>query len=243
MKSNGDCHVLPDAEQLYVTVTEHLLHLADAAIAARGRFHLALAGGNTPRRLYERLAALDSADWDRWEIWFGDERCVPPDHPDSNYRMARETLLEHVAIPPEQVHPIIPHARFEPEAAAADYADTMSAHLPLRAGWPILDVVLLGLGPDGHTASLFPGTGILDVQDTPVAAAYVPRLGAWRISLTLPALAHARQLIFVAEGAGKSEILTRLLRGPAAGESPLPAERVSNPHTEWYLDAAARGSA
>lgn len=243
MKSGTPCHTLANADHLYAAVAERILALADAAIAARGCFHLALAGGNTPRRLYERLAEHENVEWNRWEIWFGDERCVPPDHADSNYRMARETLLARVAIPASQIHPMITGTDFTPERVAADYADALTAHLPLHAGWPILDAVLLGLGPDGHTASLFPGTPILDALDTPVAAVRVPRLAAWRISLTLPVLEHARHLLFVVEGAGKSDMLARLARGPAADEAPLPAERVSGPNAEWYLDAAARGSA
>ncbi|OBS10147.1 6-phosphogluconolactonase [Acidihalobacter prosperus] len=243
MKDGARCHTLADADRLYAAVADRVIALAESAVAARGRFHLALAGGNTPRRLYERLAARDDTDWNRWEIWFGDERCVAPEHQDSNYRMARETLLAHVPIPASQVHPMIADPAIAPERAAADYADALSAHLPQQAGWPILDAVLLGLGPDGHTASLFPGTPILDVLDTPVAAVHVPRLSAWRISLTLPVLAHARHLLFVVEGAGKSDVLARLARGPAAGEPPLPVERVSGPRAEWYLDAAARGSA
>ncbi|WP_455380504.1 6-phosphogluconolactonase [Acidihalobacter prosperus] len=239
----GRCYTLSDAKTLYTTVTDRVLTLAHNAIQARGRFHLALAGGQTPQRLYECLAERADVDWARWEIWFGDERCVPPDHQDSNYLMARNKLLEHVPIPENQIHPIIKTSAFTPERAATEYADALTALLPSHAGWPLLDTVLLGVGPDGHTASLFPGTPILDIADTPVAAVQVPRLGAWRISLTLPVIRYARHLLFIVEGSGKNEILTRLIHGPRKKESLLPVERISNPHTEWYLDAAARGCA
>lgn len=243
MKTGTICHTLANANALYQSVAERLIELADDAITKHGNFHLALAGGNTPRQLYERLAQRNDTDWDRWEIWFGDERCVPPDHPDSNYRMACETLLAHAPIPSQQIHPIINTSDFIPERAAADYANALTSHLPQHAGWPILDTVLLGLGPDGHTASLFPGTPILDVMDTPVASVHIPRLASPRISLTLPTLQHARHLLFVVEGAGKSDVLARLIRGPSPGEAPLPVERITGHQIEWYLDAAARGSA
>lgn len=243
MKKSSICHTLPDADTLYRVVADRLLEMASEAIATRGHYHLALAGGNTPRQLYEQLAKRGDIEWDQWEIWFGDERCVAPDDPQSNYRMACETLLSHVPIPNHQIHPIITSTNFIPERAAADYADNLTSRLPQHAGWPILDTVLLGLGPDGHTASLFPGTPILDVIDTPVATVRVPHLRSIRISLTLPVLQHARRLVFMVEGAGKSDILARLIRGPAPGEVPLPVERITGDRIEWFLDAAARGSA
>jgi len=197
---------------------------ARGAIAARGRFAVALAGGSTPRRLHARLADpagpfAGAVDWPRVQVFFGDERCVPPDHPDSNYRMARETLLSRLPIPPGNVlrwrgeDPV-------PARAAADYAGALSAHFP--AGPPALDLVILGMGPDGHVASLFPGSPALEERTALTAAPWVARLGAWRLTLTFPALQAARAVLLVAVGRDKASRLAEVLSGPG----PLPAQRI-----------------
>lgn len=229
-------HRLPDAKALYDAATERILRLAHTAIAARGAFHIALSGGNTPRRLHARLTLEPEVDWSRWHVWFGDERCVPPDHVDSNYRMARETLLDHVPIPEAQIHPMIPRAGIEPADAAHDYAARLATEAPRRGDQPELDLILLGLGGDGHTASLFPGTGILGERARSVAEVFVPQLDTWRISLTPPAIEQARHLLFLVDGTGKADILGRIERGPAAGETALPVEML-HPHggVEWYI--------
>jgi 6-phosphogluconolactonase len=224
-----------DAGTLAGIAAERVLQASQVAIAERGRFTLALAGGDTPRALYRRLAALPAGtiDWARTVLFFGDERAVPPDHPESNYRMARESLLAPSAIPAEQVHRIMGEAA--PQVAAAQYEAVLRAHF--ADDWPQFDMVLLGLGSDGHTASLFPGTAALDVTDRWVTANHVPALDAWRITLTLPALNQARELLFLVSGAGKADALAAVL----APGSDLPAARVRpvQGRLTWCIDADA----
>lgn len=227
---------LPDTEALHEAAARRVLEIAGAAIAARGAFHVALSGGNTPRGLHARLAHEPAADWLRWHVWFGDERCVPPEHADSNYRMARETLLDRVAIPAGQIHPMIATAGQAPAEAARDYAERLAAKAPRRDERPELDLILLGLGGDGHTASLFPDTPILDERDRNVAEVFVPKLDAWRVSLTPPSIERARHLLFLVDGNGKADILQRLERGPATDETLLPVERLQpQGSVEWYI--------
>lgn len=227
-----------DAEALSRAAAGYVLAAAQAAIATRGVFHLALAGGSTPRRLYQLLAATpaDRVDWAHWQIWFGDERCVPADHADSNYRMAREALLDHVPIPAAQVHPMVHHPD-DPAADAQAYAEQLARDLTTAAGVPVLDLVLLGMGDDGHTASLFPGTDILAVDDRPVAAVAVPGKG-WRISLTYPVLARARERLFLVAGAAKAPVLAKVLAAPQAA-APYPVARLAAGRGRWLLDQAA----
>jgi len=234
-------HVHADAETLSEALADAVMAAANAAIAMRGRFDVALSGGRTPRDLHARLVARRAdTDWSHWQVYFGDERCVPPDHPDSNYRMARETLLDHVPIPADQIHPMIgDRADLEdPAATAAAYAERLKS-LSQRDGWPVFDLILLGLGEDGHTASLFPDSALLACTDRPTVAGYVDRLAAWRISLTLPILNHARVLYIAAAGASKAAVVARTLHGEGL-DRPLPVQRL-HPRGElhWHLDHAA----
>jgi 6-phosphogluconolactonase len=231
-------HVYPDLEALSHNLAARWLDHARQCIARRGSAHMVLAGGGTPRRLYEVLAGSRDADlWSRVHVYFSDERCVPPDHPDSNYRMARQALLDHVPIPAAQVHPILADLD-SVRLDAARYARTLRLHAPTGpGGLPCFDLVLLGLGTDGHIASLFPGTCILRERERAVAAVYVPRLKRWRISLTYPVLRQARVLWILAAGAAKADILDRIWREPAAG---LPVQALADLETlEWHLDEAA----
>lgn len=234
--------IYPDAATLHPALAERWRALARRCILERGSAHLVLAGGDTPRPLYRELADpafQGQLDWSRVHVYFGDERCVPPDHPDSNYHMARTTLLDHVPIPAAQVHPILCHLD-SVRLDAARYARTLAAHAPTGpGGLPRFDLVLLGVGGDGHTASLFPGTCILNERERPVAAVYVPHLKSWRISLTYPALRQARALWVMATGASKADILGRIWREPRAG---LPIQALMDLETlEWHLDEAAAG--
>ena len=216
---------------------------ARTATSVRGAFHVALAGGSTPAALYRRLAARAGAvDWGRVHVWFGDERAVPWDHPASNYRMAREVLLDHVPIPPGQVHPIRARTACIRQDAAA-YAAALRRHLPSGpGGFPMLDLVLLGLGADGHTASLFPGTCILHQRERPVEAVYVPGLRAWRISLTFPTLEAARAVHFLVTGGAKADAVRRTL-APGPDGDLTPAGRLCQARpTRWFLDTAAAGA-
>lgn len=162
---------------------------------------------------------------------WGDERCVPPDDPASNFRMARETLLSRVPIPAENVHRWL--AERSPEEAAADYAGRLTA---LAGAPPVLDLVFLGIGPDGHTASLFPGSAALAILDRPAAANFAPALGEWRLTMTFPALDAAREVVFLAEGEGKRDVLRRI-----AAKEDVPAARVRAADTRWFVDRAAVG--
>lgn len=231
--------ILPDATALAEAAAAAIARRAALAVAARGRFAVALSGGATPRAFHARLADPGgpwrsgplAVDWGRTAVWFGDERCVPPDHPDSNYRMARETLLD--AVRPGAVHRIEGEA--PPEEAAARY------DAALRAVGGLLDLVLLGLGPDGHTASLFPGTAALEATGRLAVANWVPRLGAHRVTLTYEALAAAREVLFVVSGAEKAAALAAVL-SPAPGAVPLPAARVRAAEGVLVLaDRAAAG--
>jgi 6-phosphogluconolactonase len=231
----------PDLEALARAAARRFVEVCARALAERGSAHVALAGGSTPRRAYRALAAEGATtglDWTGVHLWFGDERRVPPDHPDSNYRMVAESLLAGLPAPGPTVHRM-PAERADLRLAAAEYAGEIARAVPAGpAGTPSLDLVLLGLGADGHTASLFPGTCILH-DPRHASAVYVPRLRTWRLSLGLPVLNGARHAVFLVAGADKAEAVRRVLR-PAPGETPLPAQRVRPAGSlEWYLDAAA----
>ena len=232
--------VFGDPDELAEAAARDCLAVANDAIVRQGRFHIALAGGSTPRRLYQRLARLSAdTNWTRWHVYFGDERCVPPDHLDSNYRMAREAWLDHVPIPQHQVHPMV-LAPDEPEACARAYVRKLEA-LPAEDGWPILDLTLLGLGGDGHTASLFPESDALEVDDRPVAALAGPTPGPWRVTLTYPVLNRSKRLWFLVTGTGKRDVVTRIHRGEGL-EHPLPVQSLTpRGETVWYLDHEAAG--
>ena len=229
-------HILPDAHAL----VEHTAQwLAKRMAASTGRFTMALSGGSTPGPLYRRLADPDlatSIPWDRVHLFWGDERFVPHDDPASNYRLVREALIDHVPIPPANVHPVPNDAT--PEAAAQSYARTLQEYYgdtTLRPGSPLFDVNLLGIGDDGHTASLFPGAPQLEEMQR-WAVAVVGQKPEPRISLTYPVLASARTVAFLVSGAGKRAAVTRALRHDAA----LPSGRVrSDGELLWLLDRAA----
>ena len=226
-----------DADALAEAAAARLASTMRTAVAHRGAFHVALAGGRTPEALYRRLAAPDYADlpWDHCHVFFGDERCVPPDHPDSNYRMARQALLDHVPVPHAQVHRMA--GEKEPRTAATAYSERLRGALPAPDGVPVLDLVLLGLGGDGHVASLFPDTAALEAPE-PAAANWVPSLEAWRLTLTYSVLNAGRALWVLAAGEGKAAVVARAL-GPLT-EPPLPVQRLA-PRGEylWLLDRAA----
>lgn len=236
--------VASDPAALAEAAAARLGAIAEAAVAARGRFSVAVSGGSTPRALFERLAAppwRDRLPWARFEVAWVDERDVPLDHPDSNAGMACRAWLAHVPIPQGQVHPV-PTRTGPPDAVARAYEATLRAIFPGEA-WPRFDLVLLGVGEDGHTASLFPGSEALEEAAAWVVAPWVPRLEAHRFSLSLPAIAHARHLIFLVAGAAKADVVASVLEGAAGGalRAPLPARRVADAHgrAEWLLDEAA----
>jgi len=234
----GQLEVYEDGQRLVEAAAAGIERAAREAIAARGRLTLVLAGGHTPRPLYRRLATAP-LEWSRVFFFWGDERAVPPDHPDSNYGMARQELLEPIGARPEQVFRI--PAELPPEQAAAAYEATLRSFFELAPGqWPVFDLVLLGLGADGHTASLFPDTPAVAVTDRAVVAQFVPAVGAWRITLTLPVLNAARQVLFLVQGAEKARALRAAL-APEPGAEPVPAARVApaSGRLLWLADRAA----
>jgi 6-phosphogluconolactonase len=203
----------------------------DDARRARGAAHIALAGGTTPRRTYE-LLATEIDDWMGVEVWFGDERAVGPDDPESNYRMASETLLAGGDGP--DVHRI--QGERGPEEAAAAYAAEMAQRLPIEDGVPVLDLALQGLGPDGHTASLFPGNSAVHATGVCVAVHDAPKPPPDRITLTVPVLRAARSIVFLATGAEKAEAVRGLLAGP---DPEVPASLLGGDRTEVIVDREA----
>jgi len=237
--------VLADLEEIARAAAEEVVRLAGEAMRAHGRFTLALSGGSTPRALFRLLAQLsDRIDWSAVHVFWGDERHVPPDHEDSNYRMARETLLDHVPIPAANIHRI---AGEDPDAAqaAALYEDDLAASFALAPRQlPRFDLVLLGLGPEGHTASLFPGSPVLHERERRVAAPFVPKLSAHRITLTPPVLNHAAAVIFLVSGADKAAALAAVVEGDRNVDL-YPAQIVRPEHGTllWLVDRAARGGA
>ncbi|MEW6353915.1 MAG: 6-phosphogluconolactonase [Pseudomonadota bacterium] len=238
---NPAVFIYADLDELSAQAAARWVALAGQAIAARGWFHVALSGGSTPRHLYERLARAEFAarvDWRRVHIYFGDERCVAPDHPDSNFRMAREALLQHVPIPAAQVHRIETE-QGDPRAAAYAYEQTLLRHMPAPHGRVQCDLMLLGLGPDGHTASLFPDTPILNERERLVAAVYVEKLQAWRISMTFPMIDHSRHILVMVAGRDKADVVRQALRGDTRAPR-LPVQMIeAEGDVEWYMDRAA----
>jgi 6-phosphogluconolactonase len=236
---NVRTHVFRTELTLHQAGAERILQIGAEAIAARNAFYVALAGGNTPAGMYRQLARpemLARLDWQRTHVYFGDERCVAIDHCDSNYRMARERLLDQVPLPPAQVHRI---AGEKPADQAADeYARELTETVPAEHNLPRFDLVLLGVGLDGHVASLFPHTEILQKR-RPAAAVYVDKLEAWRVSITLPVINNARHVMLLVSGAKKADIVRHVLRG-APGAHTLPVQMVRpDGDLEWYLDAEA----
>ena len=230
--------VFETPERLAEAAAHAFVREAAEAIAERGRFAVALAGGSTPKATYEVLARdhAERVDWPNVHVFFGDERTVPPDNEDSNYRMAREALLDHVPVGP--VHRM--RGELPPDEAAASYEDELNEFFGGEP--PALDLVMLGIGEDGHTASLFPGTPALEVTDRLVVANPVPKLETTRLTLTAPALNAARQVVFLVAGEGKSEALAQILEGDADPRA-YPAKLVRPPGgPTWMVDRAAARS-
>jgi 6-phosphogluconolactonase len=231
--------VYPDLESLSQAAAALFADRAQSAVAARGRFSVALSGGSTPRRTYELLSQApyrDRVAWDRVHVFWGDERCVPLTDPKSNAHMTRETLLRHVPIPAAQVHPI--DCRAAPAEAARQYESLLRDFFTGRR--PDFDLVLLGLGENGHTASLFPGAPVLDEQERWAAAVYVPEQDLYRVTLTAPVINAAALVAFLVSGASKAQVLREVLQGPRDPQR-LPAQLIhpAGGELRWLLDQAA----
>ena len=232
-----------DADAFARAAATRIVTVATMAIAARGRFSIALSGGSTPRPIYELLARAPYAtqiDWSRVHVFWGDERCVPPEHPESNYRMAREALLDHVPVPAKYVHRI--RGEDEPHEAALDYEQVLRAFFAVADGPAerTFDLELLGMGDDGHTASLFPGTAAVMEQNRWVLANHAPAAQVeWRITLTPIVLNAAEVVTFLVAGSSKAARIAEVLAGP--DDDHLPVQRIRPMHGApiWMLDTAA----
>ena len=230
--------IATDAATLAREAAQEFHRLAEAAVQERGRFSVALSGGNTPRSVYSLLASEhNQLPWGRIHIFFGDERHVPPDHPDSNFRMASESLLSKVPIPEKNIHRI--HAELDAETAAGEYDQQLRDFFHLvNHDWPRFDLIFLGIGEDGHTASLFPGSKALSEESCRVAANWVEKFKTFRITLTFPVLNHAAEVVFLVSGASKAQILSEILR-PGAQKYPAQSIQPENGRLLWLVDEDA----
>jgi 6-phosphogluconolactonase len=240
MAAAREIRVVNSAADLFQAAAAEFTQAVTAGITAKGRFSVALSGGSTPKALYSLLGSgtKPAIPWDKVFFFWGDERHVPPDDPESNYRMTNEALLSKISASPENVFRI-PAEQQDASVAANAYEQTLREFFRLRSGeFPRFDLVLLGIGTEGHTASLFPETSALKETQGLVVANWVEKLHTDRITFTLPVLNHAACVVFLVSGAGKAEIVHQILEGP--GEE-LPAQRVhpSDGRLVWLLDRAA----
>ena len=242
MSATFELRRLTTPQDLFQAAAEEVIRAATSAIAERGRFTIALSGGSTPRNLYTLIAANASASlpWDRMFFFWGDERHVPPDDPESNFRMTQETLLSKVPIPTANIFRI-PAENPDASAAAEAYEQTLRNFFSLVPGeFPRFDLILLGIGPDGHTASLFPDTAALQEKSRLVVANWVEKLQTSRITLTLPVLNAARCVAFLVSGTDKSAALHEVLEGNASAERyPSKLVQPNEGKLIWFVDRAA----
>ncbi len=245
LSAKFDIRVVVNAEELSLKAAEEFVHRAEEAVQARGIFTIALAGGSTPKSLYTLLASntasfREQVPWNKVHFFWGDERHVPPDHPDSNYRMVQERLLSQVPVPPENVHRIFTE-NSDPGKAADEYEQVLHDFFELREEkLPRFDLVLLGMGPDGHTASLFPGSNTIHEQTHLVAAPWVEKQNTYRVTLTPPVLNNALCAIFLVSGSEKSKTLQAVLEGdPEPERFPAQIIRPKQGTLLWLVDQAA----
>ena len=232
--------VCRDIAELSGQSAERFSQLTRQSVQGSGRFTVALSGGSTPTHLYSRLSSADYKDrvpWNNVHLFWGDERCVPPDHPESNFGMVHRALLSKIKIPAGNSHRMA--GEREPQAAAADYEKELQRFFGLESGAsPRFDLILLGIGEDGHTASLFPGSDALNETEHPVVAPFVEKLNSYRLTLTLPVLNHGAEVWFLVTGASKAAALKEIL----SGSSDLPAAKVQpvDGKLTWFVtrDAA-----
>jgi 6-phosphogluconolactonase len=233
----GDIHTFENAHTLAGGVAGRIVETLSEAVATSGSASLVLSGGKTPRDVYQLLASDDCRDsipWSLVHLFWGDERCVSPTMPESNYRMVKEVLLEAIDIPERNVHRI--HGEAPPQDAARAYDQEIRSALGLRPdAWPHFTLVLLGLGTDGHTASLFPGTLALQERKRIVTEVYVESLKSSRITLTLPALNSAEEIVFLVSGRLKAPIFGKI-RASDTPEYPAQLVQPASGRVHWYVD-------
>jgi 6-phosphogluconolactonase len=239
MSPSPDLRILPDRDALFHAAADEFVRQANAAISSRGRFTVALAGGSTPKGLYSLLATTPALPWEKMYFFFGDERHVPPDDPESNYRMAREALLSKAPIPAQNVFRV-PAENPDAAQAAQAYEKTLRQFFQPATTFPRYDLILLGMGPDGHTASLFPGGKALQESSRWVVSDWVEKFKTDRISLTLPVLNNAAVVMFLAAGEDKAETLKEVLEGQKPGDQfPSKLVRPADGQLIWLVDRAA----
>ena len=242
MSSSVEIRTLTTPQELFAAAAEEVVRAANEAVAQRGRFTIALAGESTPKSLYNLLAtnARTALPWDRMFFFWGDERHVPPTDPDSNYRMADETMLSKIPVAAANVFRMKTE---NPDAAAVaeDYEQTLRKFFQVEPGQvPTFDLILLGMGPDGHTASLFPGTAALQEKSRLVLANWVEKMKTYRITLTLPVLNAGGCVIFLVSGTDKATALHAVLEGDVPGEQyPAKLVRPRQGKLIWLVDRAA----
>jgi 6-phosphogluconolactonase len=229
--------VVVDPQSVAMTAAGRIVDAAESAIEMRGKFSLVLAGGSTPKLLYSLLAnepLRSYIDWTKVHVFFGDERCVPPEDPQSNYRMARESLLMKVTVPGDNVYRI--RGEIDPQEAAKEYGETLKEFF--ADGGP--DLTLLGVGEDGHTASLFPDTQALKETKHRCVANFVPRHNAWRVTMSVPFLNLSQEVLILVTGHAKGARVAEALEGPPDA---LPVQLISpvSGRLAWIMDAAAAG--
>lgn len=243
---NPSIKIYPDPAALTLAATDHIVAICNSALERKGWCSLVLSGGSTPKAIYALLRQDEvgaGLDWERIQVFWGDERAVPPDHPDSNYRMAWEALLSQVPIPKANIHRM--HGEIDPTEAASDYEWEIRRvfHAERRKTPVVFDLVLLGMGEDGHVASLFPGSSALAESERWVAAVehtLPPPPTVTRISLTLPIINSAQRVMFIVAGKDKAKSLRQIIEDPEAKRS-LPAGLVEPKHGMllWLLDGGA----
>ncbi len=238
--------VVADEQELAIEGASQVMACAARALAERGEFRIALTGGSTPKVLYERLAECgDDTDFERWQIFIGDERMVPREHADSNFRMAWQAWLHKVPIPARNLHRVRTELG-DAKRVATDYSEQLRRVFALQPGplasgaFPQFDLILLGLGEDGHVASLFPHTEAMNEAHELVVANWVPRLDAWRVTFTFPLIRAAREVLFLVSGAQKADAVGKIL-APQGDPALLPARAVELEQgtLTWLVDRAA----
>jgi 6-phosphogluconolactonase len=243
MKTNEkDLNIFANSSELVTALSKHFVELANSSISKRGFFRVALSGGSTPKILYQALASPPynkEIAWDKVFFFWSDERCVPHNNPESNYLMAYENLLSKIPVPKSNIFPTEGQDK-NPQASAQQYEVEIKKYFQLSGhDFPAFDLILLGLGPDGHTASLFPGSEALSETKKLVAANFVEKFNSWRLTFTYPTINQAHNVVFLVSGAEKAEIITQIFQSP--GKIPLPAQLVHpvSGKLEWYLDKNA----
>lgn len=238
MSAPREVRILSTPAALFQAVAQEFAALAKAAVQAHGRFSVALSGGSTPRSLYALLATIPDIPWEKIYLFFGDERDVAPDAPESNYRMVHEALLSRAPIPPENVFRVRTEAR-DAAAAALEYEQTLRTFFGLKPGeFPRFDLIFLGMGPDGHTASLFPGSAALGDSKHLVVATWVEQFTTYRITFTFPVLNHAAYVMFLVSGSDKAPMIRQVL-GEGGQNFPSARVRLTNGRLVWFLDRSA----